>query len=163
MPEIKIVKGYMPGSIGRIAELHGVYYHRHWNFGLYFEAKVAAELSDFLNRYNERRDGFWVALLNDHVEGSIIIDGMHGETEGAHLRWFIVSDALRGAGVGNQLIRTAISFCRDSGYKMVHLWTFEGLEAARHLYQKTGFRLVEERRGAQWGTEVNEQKFMCDL
>jgi hypothetical protein len=33
------------------------------------------------------------------------------------------------------------------------------LWAARHLYEKTGFRLVEQRRGSQWGVEVNEQRF----
>lgn len=34
MPEFKITKGYVPGSIGRVAELHGIYYHKNWNFGL---------------------------------------------------------------------------------------------------------------------------------
>ncbi len=26
MEDVKIAKGYIPGSIGRVAELHGVYY-----------------------------------------------------------------------------------------------------------------------------------------
>lgn len=163
MSDIKIVQGYLPGAIGRIAELHGEYYHQHWNFGLFFEAKVAIELSEFLKRFKESRDGFWAVLLDGRVEGSLIIDGIHSGTEGAHLRWFIISDALRGEGVGNQLIQTAISFCRSSGCGKVYLWTFEGLEAARHLYEKAGFKLVEEHKGTQWGTEVNEQKFECAL
>jgi hypothetical protein len=41
----------------------------------------------------------------------------------------------------------------------VYLWTFEGLDAARHLYEKSGFRLALQKRGAQWGAEVNEQRF----
>ena len=41
------------------------------------------------------------------------------------------------------------------------MWTFEGLGAARHLYEKAGFRLVEEHKGTQWGSEVNEQRFEC--
>lgn len=163
MSDIKIVQGYLPGAIGRIAELHGEYYHQHWNFGLFFEAKVAIELSEFLKRFKESRDGFWAVLLDGRVEGSLIIDGIHSGTEGAHLRWFIISDELRGEGVGNQLIQTAISFCRSSGCGKVYLWTFEGLEAARHLYEKAGFKLVEEHKGTQWGTEVNEQKFECAL
>jgi len=163
MSEIKIAKGYVPGSIGRVAELHGAYYHDHWGFGLFFEAKVAIELSEFLKRYDESRDGFWTVLADGRVEGSIAIDGIHAESEGAHLRWFIMSDALRGKGAGNQLINTAISFCRNKGYKKIYLWTFEGLGAARHLYEKGGFKLVEEHRGTQWGTTVNEQRFECSL
>ena len=163
MSEIKIARGYVPGSLGRVAELHGAYYHDHWRFGLFFEAKVAVELLEFLKRYDERRDGFWTALVNGRVEGSITIDGIHAENEGAHLRGFIISDALRGKGIGNQLINTAISFCRREGYNRIYLWTFEGLGAARRLYEKVGFRLVEEQKGTQWETEVNEQRFECSL
>lgn len=159
--ETKIVKGYTPGAIGRIAELHAVYYHRHWDFGLFFEAKIVIELSEFLERYKDGQDGFWTVVADGRIEGAIAIDGLHSEGEGAHLRWFIMSDALRGKGIGQRLIETAIGFCRDRGYGQVYLWTFEGLGAARHLYEKAGFRLTEERKGTQWGTEVVEQKFEC--
>jgi GNAT superfamily N-acetyltransferase len=74
-----------------------------------------------------------------------------------------MSDLSRGRGIGHQLIGTAIEFCRGRGYKRVYLWTFEGLNAARHLYEKAGFRLVEQRKGSQWGTEVNEQRFELQL
>jgi GNAT superfamily N-acetyltransferase len=163
MSDIEIVRGYVPGSIGRVAELHGTYYHDHWGFGLFFEAKVAAELSAFLGRYDEERDGFWTALVEGRVEGSIVIDGVHAESEGAHLRWFIMSDTLRGQGMGHRLINAAIDFCRNKGYKRVYLWSFEGLDAARHVYEKVGFRLVEEHRGSQCGVEVNEQRFELQL
>jgi len=46
--------------------------------------------------------------VNGRVEGSVVIDGMHAENEGAHLRWFIISDALRGKGMGRTLINKAI-------------------------------------------------------
>ena len=163
MSDVEIVRGYVPGSIGRVAELHGTYYHDHWGFGLFFEAKVATELSAFLGRYDEARDGFWTALMGGRVEASIAIDGIHAEKEGAHLRWFILSDALRGQGIGYQLINAAIDFCRSNGYKGIYLWSFEGLDAARHLYDKIGFRLVEQRRGSQWGVEVKEQRFELQL
>jgi GNAT superfamily N-acetyltransferase len=127
MSDIKIASGYVPGSIGRVAELHGTYYHDQWGFGFFFEAKCATDLSEFLKRYDEKRDGFWTALLDGRVEGHIAIDGVDAEGKGAHLRYFIVSDALRGKGIGNRLIRSAIDFCRNSGHKRVYLWTFEGL------------------------------------
>jgi len=54
MSNVEMVKGYIPGSIGRVAELHGTYYHEHWDFSEFFEAKVATELSEFLGRYDEK-------------------------------------------------------------------------------------------------------------
>jgi GNAT superfamily N-acetyltransferase len=158
-PEFKIESGYIPGLIGRIVELHGTYYHEHWGFGIYFEAKVATELSEFLSRFDKKRDGIWLATVNNRIEGSIVIDGIHAFDEGAHLRWFISSDALRGKGAGRKLLDTAINFCKIKGYKMIYLWTFEGLNAARHLYEDAGFRLIKQQIGLQWGNEVNEQYF----
>jgi GNAT superfamily N-acetyltransferase len=123
------------------------YYHAHWGFSLFFEAKVATELAAFLGRYDEQHDGFWTASADGRIEGSITIDGSHAAVEGAHLRWFVMSDARRGQGVGNRLIDAAIGFCRSRGDTRVYLWTFEGLDAARHLYEKNGFRLAEQQRG----------------
>jgi GNAT superfamily N-acetyltransferase len=163
MSDVQIVKGYTPGSIGRVAELHGTYYHKHWGFGPFFEARVATDLSEFSKRYDEGHDGFWTASLEGRVEGSIAIDGANAEMKGAHLRWFIISDLLRGQGIGSRLIDTAIGFCRDKGFQRVYLWTFEGLDAARYLYEKAGFELAEQFRGAQWGKEVNEQRFELEL
>jgi GNAT superfamily N-acetyltransferase len=159
MSVVEIESGYVPGSIGRVAELHGIYYHNHWHFGLFFESKVAVELSEFLKRFDGRRDGFWTVSMNGRVQGAIAIDGIHAQQKGAHLRWFIVSDALRGKGAGNRLLDTAVEFCRRRGYHKIYLWTFGGLGAARHLYKKAGFRLVEAHTGTQWGTQVNEQRF----
>lgn len=122
---LEIVKSYMPGAIGRITELHGTYYQQHAGFGLYFESKVACEFSEFLRRYDSGRDGIWLALSHGRIEGSIVIDGVEADTEGAHLRWFIVSDSLRGNGAGNKLITSALDFCRIRKYNNLYLWTFE--------------------------------------
>jgi GNAT superfamily N-acetyltransferase len=163
MSDVKIRKNYIPGCIGRVAELHGSYYHDHWGFGLFFEAKVATELSTFLGRYDHKRDAFWTAMLEDRVEGSITIDGIHAESQGAHLRWFITSSKLRGHGVGNTLMEKAVDFCKKNNHDRVYLWTFEGLDAARHLYEKFGFRLMEQHQGTRWGVRVKEQKFVLDF
>jgi len=163
MLDVQFIRGYIPGSLGRVAELHGTYYHKHWDFGLFFEAKVATGLASFLGRYDEQKDGFWTALVGGRIEGSIAIDGAHAAAEGAHLRWFIISDGMRGKGVGNQLMNTAIGFCRSHSYRRIYLWTFEGLNAARHLYEKNGFRLIKQHEGGQWGREVNEHRFELEL
>ena len=163
MPDVELIRGYRAGSIGRVAELHGTYYQQNWSFDVFFEAKVATELAAFLCRYDHQRDGFWTALVEGRIDGSITIDGSNAATKGAHLRWFVISGALRGKGVGNQLIETAVDFCRGLGYRRVYLWTFDGLNPARHLYEKNGFRLVEQQKGSQWGKEVNEQRFELEL
>jgi GNAT superfamily N-acetyltransferase len=163
MSDIEIKKAYVPGSIGRVAELHGTFYSANWGFGRFFEAKVATELSEFIERYDDERDGFWSVSVDGRLEGSISIDGVHADDEGAHLRWFIMSDALRGQGVGGRLMDTAVTFCREKGYKRVYLWTFAGLDAARHLYEKCGFELAGQSTGTQWGTEVTEQRFVLVL
>ena len=162
MNEVDIA-GYVPGAIGRVAELHASYYSRAWDFGLYFEAKVASELCEFLRRYDPARDGFWTAVQDGHVEGSLALDAAKAEAEGAHLRWFILSDALRGRGVGDRLLQEAIGLCRQRGYPRVYLWTFRGLEPARHLYEKHGFRLAEQIEGEQWGKRVLEQRYVLAL
>lgn len=152
-------KDYLPGSIGRIAELHARYYSELVGFGLPFESKVARELAEFCERYDSERDGLWLVLQDGQIEGSIAIDGSHAGQGGAHLRWFITSERMRGTGVGSTLLASAMEFCRSRQYHRAYLWTFEGLDAARHLYEKFGFRLVFQQHGTQWGAEVNEQRF----
>lgn len=154
-----ILTGYLPGAIGRIVELHANYYHLDWGFGLFFEARVAREMSEFLSRFNETRDGLWIVSFNDRIEGGIAIDGIKARTDGAHLRWFILSEEVRGRGFGHRLMEEAISFCKKKDYRKIYLQTFEGLHAARHLYEKFGFRLVHQAEGTQWGNNVTEQKF----
>jgi GNAT superfamily N-acetyltransferase len=163
LKEVALHRGYRPGSIGRIVQLHGEYYHENWGFGAFFEAKVARELGEFVDRYDALRDGFWTVSDAGRIEGAVIIDGPRSPDQGAHLRWFIVSDALRGSGIGNRLMEAAMDFCTDNKYPGVYLWTFHGLSAARHLYDKWGFKLVEEHRGMQWGTEVTEQRLVLRL
>ncbi|OGP90225.1 MAG: hypothetical protein A2157_14045 [Deltaproteobacteria bacterium RBG_16_47_11] len=158
MPDVKL-SGYIPGAIGRIAELHGTYYYKHWGLNLFFESKVAIELSAFLRRFNESRDGFWVASVEEKITGSIVIDGANHDSQGAHLRWFIVAPENQGHGIGKMLLTEAVEFCRKNKFGRIYLWTFAGLDGARHLYEKCGFKLCEQREGNQWGRTVIEQKF----
>ncbi len=153
------IRGYVPGAIGRVVQMHARYYSEAWGFGSFFEAKVAHELGEFVGRFDEGRDGLWTVCKDGRVEGSIVIDGEEAASEGAHLRWFIMSSSLRGRGWGDQLLGRAVSFCREAGYGSIYLWTFKGLEPARRLYERHGFVLAEQNEGKQWGTEVLEQRF----
>jgi len=158
MDEVKLT-GYIPGAIGRITELHGAYYSEHWNFNLFFESKIATELSEFLNRFDRTHDGFWVARLDERIVGSVAIDGKEALTNGARLRWLIVDPRFQGRGIGNRLLGRAVDFCRNANFKRVYLFTFVGLDPARHLYEKFGFVLCEELEDNQWGRTLTEQVF----
>jgi hypothetical protein len=39
----EFIEGYRPGTLGRIAELHGVYYAAVWGSGAEFEGMMASE------------------------------------------------------------------------------------------------------------------------
>lgn len=153
----RIVPGWLPGAIGAIAAMHGRFYAREHGFGVYFEAKVAAECAGFCSRFDPARDGLWLLVDAGRILGSIVIDGT--DTAGAHLRWFIVDDEVRGRGLGRRMLEAAMGFCRRAGHRQVHLTTFAGLDAARALYEQSGLRLVHEADGETWGARVHEQRF----
>ncbi len=153
------VTEYTPGLLGRVTELHGRYYHRHWGFDLFFEAKVATEMAEFLACFDPARDGFWIAAAEDRIVGAVAINGQEAETVGARLRWLIVEPEYQGRGLGKRLIQEAVAFCRRARFRRVWLTTFAGLDVARRLYERQGFRILEEQEDAHWGKTVREQTF----
>ena len=152
-----------PGVLGRLVEMHALYYARNWGFGTFFEARVAREAGEFVGALPRADSRLWHVRADGQIAGTIAIDGRHVQTEGAHLRWFILDDASRGAGAGGQLLDAALAFCRARGFARVYLWTFAGLDAARRLYESRGFRLAEEHEAESWGVRVREQRFVLDL
>ena len=157
-PERLILPGYFPGAIGKVTELHAVYYFENWGFDISFETQVGRELSEFMTTFRPERDGFWAAVRDGEFAGAIAIDGSRAVVEGARLRWFIVAPRFQGQGIGGELMGKAMRFCREAGHKRVYLWTFKGLDAARNLYEREGFRLTLEHAVEQWGSTIVEQK-----
>ncbi|SOC45832.1 MarR family transcriptional regulator with acetyltransferase activity [Rhizobium subbaraonis] len=159
-PVATIVSGYRPGLIARITAMHALHYARTSGFGQRFESVVAAGLAEFCDRLGNPGNEIWAAMQGNEIVGSIAIDGEDMGAGTAHLRWFIVEDALRGSGCGKRLLDGALAFADEKGFCETHLWTFSGLDAARHLYETRGFVLAEESPGTQWGKEVREQRFV---
>jgi len=157
---VTIASGYRVGALGRCSEIHARFYAREAGFGVSFEAMLASGLAEFSQRLHQPCNGIWLALQAGHIVGTVAVDGEDLGPGVAHLRWFIVEDAVRGGGVGRRLLSAAIAFCEAQSFDAIHLWTFHGLDAARHLYEAHGFDLAEERPGRQWGTEVLEQRFV---
>jgi GNAT superfamily N-acetyltransferase len=79
------------------------------------------------------------------------------------LRWFIVEPEWQGKGIGQKLIEQALTFCRERGYKKIALWTFAGLDPARVIYERAGFRLIEATPKKVFGKNITEQKFELTL
>jgi len=142
--------------------MHAGYYTREHGMGEVFERKVAEGLTEFLPRLQNSRNRLWLATTPNHggqIVGSIAIDGEDLGAGQAHLRWFILDDGCRGQGLGSALLHRAIEFVEQEQFTRTVLWTFKGLDAARHLYERCGFRLAEEYAGAQWGVNLVEQRF----
>lgn len=160
LPPAVIETGYLPGALARCIELHARHYAAFVGFGRPFEAVLAAGLADFAGRMDRPCNRFWRVMRQDRVLGTIAIDGEDLGPGIAHLRWFILDAELRGAGLGRALVQQALAFADAAGYGETHLWTFRGLDAARHLYEQAGFVLADEKPGSQWGREVIEQQFI---
>lgn len=157
---IEIVQGYSPTLLGRVVQMHAAYYSTNFGFGQVFESKVAGEMAEFLSRLDNTLNATWFARANQEIVGAVSIDGEDLWPGFAHLRWFIVDDHVRGSGTGRRLLSAAMAFIDEQQFEETHLWTFKGLDAARGLYEREGFALVEEQAGEQWGTKVMEQKFV---
>ncbi len=149
-----------PGDIGRIIEMHGEIYARECGFDRTFEAYVAGPLSEFALA-GSSRERIWLADRGGRIAGCVAIVAASPDT--AQLRWFLVEPSERGRGVGKQLLREALEFCKESGYRSVILWTVSALAAASHIYLAAGFRKVEDKRGRRWGVDVVEEKYELAL
>lgn len=152
--------GWVPGLVGEVVRAHGTYYAREWNFPAFFEAKVAREMGEFLARLAPP-DLLLSAWEGETFLGSLTIDGTDPALEPgqAHLRWFIMTDAARGRGLGRQLVQAGMDHLRAHGFASCYLTTFAGLDAARRLYEAAGFTLTHEEEAESWGTKVREQLF----
>lgn len=106
---------------------------------------------------------FWSASSDGRIVGSVSINGDREDPATARLRWFILEPSLQGQGLGGRLLSAALDFCRAQGVRQVVLWTFAGLDAARHLYERHGFRLTEEKPHQGWGPPVTAQRFDLTL
>lgn len=147
---VDYVSGYVPGAIGRIAEMHGVYYAEVWGSGAEFEGMMAEEMREFVSKYDDARDLMLTAWVEGRLVGSIVVQGTDADCPGARLRWVIVEPAFHGRGIGKEMLRRALSFCRSAGFSTVYLWTVEGLPQSMGLYSSFGFEVVERIPDARY-------------
>lgn len=140
--------------------MHREIYAREYGFDATFESYVAEPLAEFATRQSPR-ERIWIAERNGEFLGCVAI--VAASESIAQLRWFLVTPAARGQGLGTRLLHEAIEFSRQSGYREIILWTVSALTAAARLYRAAGFTLAEQRPVQLWGVDLMEERYALNL
>ena len=154
--EITIRTELQAGDIGYLTYLHGILYRAEYNYGLSFEGYVAAGLHEFVMNYDPARSRVWVCEYDNKMVAFL---ALMDRGEAAQLRYFLVTPAFRGLGLGRKLLDQYMAFLRQCQYRSTYLWTTEEQVTAIRLYQRYGFRLSEEKPSTAFGKPLIEQRY----
>jgi GNAT superfamily N-acetyltransferase len=150
--ETFFLRSHQPGDMGWVTHRHGVLYAQEYGWDERFEALVAQITSDFIINYKPERERCMLAEMNGEIVGSIFV--VQSSEAVAKLRLLLVEPKARGLGLGSRLVQECITFARRAGYKKLVLWTNSVLVEARHIYDKAGFKLVEQEEHHSFGKDL---------
>jgi DNA-binding MarR family transcriptional regulator/GNAT superfamily N-acetyltransferase len=139
-----LLRPHQPGDMGWIVHRQGVLYAQEYGYDEQFEALVAEIVAKFIQHYDAKRERCWIAEKGGEVVGSVFLVAQSKTT--SKLRLLYVEPSARGLGIGSRLVSECIRFAKQTGYKKMLLWTQSELDAARHIYKKSGFRVVEKKK-----------------
>ncbi len=162
-PSVGIVlRDMRPGDLGWITHRQAVLYAEEYGWTQDYEALVAQILSDFVRTFDPAREAAWVAEADGRIVGSIFL--VKGDQPGVgKLRLLYVEPDTRGSGLGRRLVDACIERARAVGYDTLVLWTNSVLTAARKIYERAGFTLVEETPHHSFGHDLVGQTWSLDL
>lgn len=156
-----VLRPHQPGDMGWVVHRQGYLYAREYGWNQEFEALVAEITAQFIRNFDAKRERCWIAEMNDEIVGSVFV--VKESDTVAKLRLLYVEPKARGLGIGDKLVRECIKFSRQSGYKKIILWTNDILHAARKIYERAGFKLVEENKHHSFGHDLVGQTWELDL
>ncbi|MCP5150585.1 MAG: MarR family transcriptional regulator [Chromatiales bacterium] len=151
-PRPYLLRPHRPGDIGWVVHRHAVLYAREYGWDQSFEAMVAEIGARFIRDFDAARECCWLAERDGEILGSAFL--VRDDDARAKLRLVYVEPEARGAGVGTRLVEECIRFARAAGYRSVTLWTNDILHAARRVYERLGFRLVERESHHSFGHDL---------
>lgn len=156
-----VLRQHRPGDIGWVIHRHGFIYAAEYGWDATFEAMVAKVAAAFIEDFRPGRDRCWIAEREGRIVGSAFV--VEASETVAQLRMVYVEPDARGCGLGRRLVREAMAFARDAGYRRMTLWTNDVLVAARALYEGEGFAKVAEQRYRGFGRELTGETWERDL
>lgn len=154
------LRPHRAGDMGWLIERHGALYAQEYGWDLRFEALVARIAADFIERLDPAREACWIAEHGGVRAGCVMLvqsrdDATQQPLPGvAQLRLLLVAPEARGLGLGARLVDQCTGFARDAGYERIRLWTNSVLGAARHLYQRAGYRRVASEPHHSFGHDL---------
>ncbi|MFM9923359.1 helix-turn-helix domain-containing GNAT family N-acetyltransferase [Variovorax sp. H27-G14] len=147
-----VLRDPAPGDIGWVVQQHGEVYAREYGWNSQFEALVAGIASEFLLKFQPEWERCWIAELHGERVGAIFV--VRKSPTVAQLRMLILAPGARGLGLGGKLVDECIAFARLKGYKKMVLWTNSCLVAARDIYARRGFKLIESEPHEGYGKSL---------
>jgi DNA-binding MarR family transcriptional regulator/GNAT superfamily N-acetyltransferase len=149
------------GDYGWVVERHGALYRTEYDWDETMEGLIATIVGAFAQGHDPERERAWIAELAGVRVGCVFC--VRKSDDVAQLRLLLVEPAARGHGLGTRLVEACIDFARGAGYRELVLWTNDVLHAARRIYERAGFRLVEEGRHQSFGHDLVEQTWSLEL
>jgi DNA-binding MarR family transcriptional regulator/predicted GNAT family acetyltransferase len=156
-----LLRGLRAGDLGWVVARHGALYAEEYGWGQEFEVLVAGIVAEAMAGFDPTREAAWIAERDGAPVGSVFVVRVDDET--AKLRLLFVEPSARGLGIGARLVGECSDFARRAGYRRITLWTHSILTAARHLYAREGYRIVESAPFSGFGQQLTSEIWQLDL